>query len=60
MPALGWKSPTRKSIRLDVPVTVEQAAEIRRLADKIGCTRTDAARQLLDRGIRELKKAGQL
>lgn len=60
MPALGWRSPGRKSIRLDVPVTVEQDAEIRRLADMIGCTRTDAARQLLDRGIRELKKAGQL
>jgi hypothetical protein len=60
MPALGWKSPTRKSIRLDVPVTVEQDSDIRTLAAKLGITRTDAARQLLDRGIRELKKAGQL
>jgi hypothetical protein len=60
MPALNWKSPDRKSIRLDVPVTAEMDAEIRKLAAKIGVTRTDAARQLLDRGIRELKKAGQL
>lgn len=49
-----------KSVRLDVPVTARLDREVRRLAEVLGCTRTEAARQLLERGVRELKKAGQL
>jgi len=60
MPPRGWTSPDRKSIRLDVPITQEQDAEIRALAEILHAPRTVAARALIDRGIRELKKAGQL
>lgn len=55
MPALGWTSPNRKPVKLNVPVTQEFCDRLDKAAIKRGVKRTELARELLEQGLKRMR-----
>lgn len=51
MPALNWRSPDRKSYKLNVPIDEALQARLDRHAKKLGIKKTELARNLLVAGL---------